>query len=1172
MAALDRVRDALGAALASRGLSRADGVPLYSYPLDDASATTLASSVVAVLCSWSRLTKFEFEIAAAGFCLVGSRRVSENYSGGPWHWGLVTSDLPFPDRENQALLRDLVGSGMRWWNRDGSIVRLSGMGRFLMTLVVEGGLPLGVLRRESHSITRFLDALLQARERAPTLRLRAEAEHLKRILPPSLRGDAVLDLAVQLIDEVAHLRGELADAKANDVEVERRVAAQLQRGGFALQSGREEAARLVRHLVGKPSRERLERPTVAAHCETRLIIASEAEGRLAACVQRRVRLATAVTAQGLAAVLDVAPAEIEKLGGRFRLVAYAGGNGIQVGRAAWDEAGYRLDFLEHDGLLDPTRAIRIGAESAAMETPPADLAGGERLPPEVPWAFADEGGDYRFVGAGDASTHAKTVLVALPPESRADAAHATQFELAGTLRQRDPLQVRSLYRLAGALTVEAHGETFVLETSAPGENEGVVRFVGKRVYPAGFDGGVCWLGLPGLEELTDSGSFRPVPRERIQWRPFGGRWQYSGGECVGEVSVRVSDANGRVIFASRCVVLPPNTSFRWTDEGAGRGRLVIGGLGAVQASAAGESQGTVVEVSAGPGGVLDLTAVGDGNQRKLRLELVWATGRARIAVTNPVPVRGFRRGERVLRPWAIVTPEDLPLITAEMCCKAPASLYVTGESQPLVSLREAEARFWRLPLRNIQEYVEAMLAAQDRGARPEVRLTLEAAGTVPAAAGLVVRPYARTLCVEPDRPRRATTEETVAVAALEATDVWINEDQAAIAGAAGVATATEVEPGDPTAVRFKLIGPPIARVEIECRPLVEPDGAPVLAETIADEVASDAGVDSGAEDHPNARANSDRSAVWRFAFDGRQPGPWLATACVGDHPVAPTRLVVVPGDPDPNERVTLLEAIVNAPDAETRIGLWQVEAVEMARDPRHELWPVVEAMTGRCGQLPPGTFDALRAVASRPAAAAALVVRCPYRELALEHFESMPMLWALVPATAWHDAFQRWGNFYFQLLVGAGMDAVGAAERTREELLVAAKAIGQPEGLRATCAWALSQVDAKLRPASPWNTRLPARAASMLLQQGWQQAARNEPNRLRALPPRIEHAELRLALGGERSWLCHAPLLAAAVSAGRQQEAVDVAMLKLARAHDPRWFDRAFEWASAWLLGDAERP
>ena len=149
----------------------------------------------------------------------------------------------------------------------------------------------------------------------------------------------------------------------------------------------------------------------------------------------------------------------------------------------------------------------------------------------------------------------------------------------------------------------------------------------------------------------------------------------------------------------------------------------------------------------------------------------------------------------------------------------------------------------------------------------------------------------------------------------------------------------------------------------------------------------------------------------------------------------------------------------------------------------------------------------------------------------------------------------------------------GWADSSGIELLTAAAAIGQPVGLRATGAWALSQVEAKLRPASPWDTRLPARAAAMLLQQGWQQAARNEPNRLRAsLPPRIEHAELRLALGGERSWLCHAPLLAAAVSAGRQHDAVDVAMLKLARAHDPQWFDRAFEWASAWLLADVERP
>ena len=1148
---------------AGGGVSRTEGVPLRRYRLADEELDRLRDALGPALSRWDMLNTHGRSEAAAAFCLFAAHHLRDAYDGGPWSWSLVTDSLdldeaivaPQVPQAGQTWLREVVRRGLAYWGRAGNLIRLEtsrNVTRYLTTLAVEGGLPVKAAELAGNRFGHYLMRLVEARLRRPTLDLRGEAEDLAHLLPASWRRPSLYNSAAELVEDLL-AAGRDAAGQADQGDAETLVRRAAAAGRLSIRADHAPSLRLAASLLDairadRPGDDARGTPPGTIRCVTYL----DAAGR----VRREVAVPRRITRAALSDALRVSG---DKIPDRFRFVVQSHRHARPVARAAFDEPGkpdeadrpqpdqdvFLLDAYEAASVT-PLRTARLSADAGTWASDPADIAGGEPLPAEMPWVFAGEA-DVRdrrpLVGAGAVATTRRRVLVALPDGAEVDASGATLFESAGGLSAGDVR--RPLHLLEGCLVVTLDGEDHELQTSAQRESDGTFRFGGRPIFPAGPDGGVCWGGLPWVVEQGDNGPPKLVPNERVRWRLKGDRgpWRRRGqddDQARGEVVYRVVDDVGRVRFASRCVVVPPLTRFiAEPDVRPGHGRLLVKNLAAAETHLAEEVPGTRCDVNAEANGDVRLDVSGDGERQVLRVVVAWpGGGTARLAVRSPVPVCGFRLGERLLPPVRnegddeatnVIGIDDLDLIYAETSAGERPYLAFGFDSRPIRALRSppgggAAGGRWVLPLREAQDLCRAALGAEDDGVKRSVRLYLYVDAHQPRRAELEVRSLAAKLHVR-DEPADA------------------GEDQKPARVAAS----------------FLFRHPRVGDVRLECRPLTEPAAEAVEADSMP------AGVDG--------------EARWRLPLEELEPaGPWLATAWLDGRLAAPARHFHVDGELPAGRLGELLHA------GGDRVKLWAAEVAAMADDPAHELWGPVREMAAAARRVPPESFDALRAVAADPRAAAMLVACSAEPRDVLGTFERMPMLWALVPVDAWKSAFAGHAAQLRSALLGA-FEADAAERLVREAMAKVVTAIGEVMGLRGVCAAAINALDSAVRPTPGWPTKLPPPAAARL-------AILGEWGRRRVcIPPAAmprERATLGALTDGERwgalvdprhaagDWAFIAPLLAASLAVGRCRfedvEGVEPRDLKLARAADAEWFDAAFEFATGGLLHGTEAP
>ena len=949
----------LDAFLSRRELDAPDGKPLFTYRVTDEELDQL--------CGYVRGHRPGTTYDAAAFCLYAAEWWRRNGKGFRWEGLLESLEVPAQYVE----LYDSIERGLRYWRRE---VRCTQHGRgvqgrrrdFVGTLSREGGLPMQLLLREGNSVRRFFRALLN--ERYATGDMSVErAQSLGHILPEAWRHQDIFELAADMVATIWTYRDAVRDADEPIATLDH-VQPQWRRE-FPVRIDSEVAEALVCGLVVDAHEiAGARRPPLMV--ETRLA----KRGELWA-LERLMEPPRKIRRDWLAALLGLAP-DVQ-IPNRLRLIVEDEGAPRLIAVAnQWDlTKPFGIEMRVSSPVrIHGTGEVELRVEAGDRPLGRVLLRGGEELA-EQPWIFVPQEGSnpkttYELAGQGSARLRARILLLALPSGARVVSENGAPCREVGSIRTGDaPRLLVSLE--AGVVVIEAGGERYEVEASAPKEELWAYRLKGPAL--AGTTGRGVWHGTPELVMQSASGLLRPIASQRLKWRPSGSRgpWRPMSPQCCGEVELRYAP-EGITHFRKAARVVPPDVLIELTAREAGNeGGLRISG-----------AQNARAELIAGDGFVArrcDVTGIHEWTVQTigappaaLDVRMLWGEDRS-LKIRVPYPVVGIRfvdRHGRVLPEQATVAVENLPgtYVEAILPRHAPeprieASVHKSG------GRFQRGAEFWRslrqvrsgrsnlvqryaLDLSELDEDVRLRLSCSTE---MNAQVTLRVRSRLGGEAAIHVRRFPVALWADPN----ADTLEVLA---------------------------DKSEP---------FLGQLLDRLVVSAFPVTEPAGERALLPPISE-------------------------TQWSLASLPKDEGAWLlvghreGSSCARPVIYAPPQAELGPPPEEPPPAPTL-EAAVRLPWRTTRERTLRELLKRMVRDPTHPEWPHLVPYIETLGELPATTFDVVDAMAENPASCVygllAGQAKLEFRDL-WSAFEELPFMWELVGVQQWIDGVRTWWKTY----------------------------------------------------------------------------------------------------------------------------------------------------------------
>lgn len=553
--------DWLAAMLERRGLHQPDGRPLYRYRLSVAEFDALAQLLKNRACGDTTLLAKQ-----RGFCacwlLYAAEWWKRCYAGGAWAWGPILRDAGITQEVPQTLRSDWVNAAVTHWRLEDQIERGK---RYIGRVVSNGGLPLRLLDEAASGVTKLLNMVQQemACSRLPMsdAQIMAALTEGARLLPESYRQRHVLELLADVLQTVKRLNTE-ASSSAGEDPVQR--LDRVHPGwieDFPLQLDPEHARALLGGLVRRAQASREQR---LFQILRQLRFDSWGQpARLEVVLETAARVETERLLELLGAGEDelVLPAAID-------MVLTAHGTPLHAGKLIRRDGVFRVQAAVTSlpvswlGLDITLELSRFGQPIGEIELP-----GGDAPDEQQPWVFEDAAPVARLLGCGDIRLRDTSCLVLVPQG-------ATSFHLLedpetlGMLLEREVLRTRS-----GDLTI----------TRKPMLYQIICGDVSARDA-----GAVVWCGLP-----VDNGQSQPLRvftggEEAFEVMPTGERrklpaselfWQFERGVHIPCGVPRMSGMgwllwkrSGQIKSRARAVCLPADAIIRiephangWSD-------------------------------------------------------------------------------------------------------------------------------------------------------------------------------------------------------------------------------------------------------------------------------------------------------------------------------------------------------------------------------------------------------------------------------------------------------------------------------------------------------------------------------------------------------------------------------------------------------------------------------
>lgn len=968
--------------LSERSLAEPDGRPLHAYRCTDAELAALTNRLTEAGIAGASAERH----LAALFCLFTAEWWRRRYDGSAWGWEPVFSYLG-TDYDWQTASA-LTTRGLAFWKR---VLRRSAHGReFLLTLVLEGGLPLGLLAAGKGRLTDHLRRVLGELDRlGPDAELgRRLSEQHAHVLPASFRRPEVHALIGDLLAAVLCRRdGIPASVPAADAVAWLDANAPRWRDQLPLPVDDDAARGLLAGLI---------RETVALRGRAPGLNALV--GRILVNDGAAWRPMLAFTMGGI--LSRGGPVPLEALPGsatRARLRAAGDLEGLVPGPLALlqaegaDRKEWRVEPLSAARRmvawpLEAPAALSIRVDGATVHRF-APRGGEPAVQPPLVFDAADDDVEptrLRLVGGGSMRTCKERLYVACRGGADLVPADGATVRALGPVAGTDLTlhEITGTVRWAGG---GGDGLSIVFRTRSEDEERSRLTVEGR---PPAWDvaAPLTVLGRPLLLEMSGgpAASGRPVPVGDLRWRPArGGPWRplpHDGSWPLGLldiVLVRGEEALDRL----RLAVLPDTARVRTEPEGASSGRLLLEGFGDAELRVERTELGSGVEHMVNPkdgGTAIRLLASGKPPSR-VPVVASWQ-GQGDVCCLLHFPVRGGgfidARG-RWMPPRARLHLDQLHGVRALADPGGDAEIFGWLRAPDLPD----ERRLW--------------IRHRFQGACSLATLRASLLNLLAASQELdaVVQLFVRCAGVEsaPVHVSRVDLELTI-----QGERVGIGKD--------GLATLDEADRAD---------------IELVCRPFADP-GTPE-------------------ESLPVGPPGEDGSPSWLFRKDGRTPGSWLIYGRVsGRHRFRPRTMRVA----EPTAfTVGGIEQPVTADSlaAISRIADHKERQEELCRllnaltaDPMHHAWPEVDRwLQAIQGRLPFATLNVLQRLSERPEALLVFLARAPAPVVGsiLAMQDELPFLWAALPIRSWLRAFATVERGLTKLLTTGGQ-----AEETAHSL------------------------------------------------------------------------------------------------------------------------------------------
>lgn len=727
------------------------GRPLYTYRISAEELQALRAEVATDIRLRRRLQGHR----AARFCLFAAKELCRTYAGGAWKWEPVEDALGW--RPSPKEREDAVRSGMSYWQRP--IHQVGNSQRLLMTLFMEGGLPLAALAdgRELH-LRQFFRALIAQVERYQTS-ARQFVQDLIQLLPLTFRtNEAVQNLSAELADAVVELRKKVPRVHAVDPVAYLDASEPGWADNLPLQVDPATVRDFLGGLLATPQETTTTRFRDPVEVETWLY---DEPLRL----ERRARVREEVSVRDMAQFLNLSEDDVRQRS-RFSLsmVTVTGErHNIAVVRLSEDETLFRTEALPVNPVRDPRAAhgqLHIVANAGNTDIAYVDVPGGEPLLKEVPWIFEGGAKNKARLLAQGSIRHRREEVMALFPNGGGPT-HALPKTLVWSNKV---YQGRQIATVRGDVSWTAFGEDWSISTRGE-ETERRYMLVGTTSR-CGFTGSDFWDGAPSIYVVAPDGRRTIVPDSQIEARIHGTREWHPFRTLSGEVDIRVRE-DGETVFRTTIVTLPAGTRVQLDTP---RSSIVVRCPGLIAARLNDERiharDGQCV-VPYRSGTVIETTAT-------LAIDL---GSKGRCVLSVPAPIRAVQFVGRDGPVRAPIVFDRLGQIRAHAVAPTNEEFHVEGRIKgenswrPIARLHPGGAAggVWELGLGAIQEAIEDFFAAS-RGLDTEVEIKITSPTTSRSPA-LTVRRYE-------EKPEWCRVEDDVI-------EVWLTTEAAERVGEIG---------------------------------------------------------------------------------------------------------------------------------------------------------------------------------------------------------------------------------------------------------------------------------------------------------------------------------------------------------------------------------------------------
>lgn len=492
----------------------------------------------------------------ACFVLYASECWRRNYTEGHWSWDFIVGSLSSSNSVNLESVTHrskVIESGVKYWKR--SVYKnANGHNGYLSTIILECGLPEGILTRSSHWLTQVIvDAYEELRaisisELEPQEVVRHIAEQ-KDQFPDSLKKEEIYELVAQITLEAINLKHsyqlENKQSPTSFLDAEDpnwRVA-------FPIEIS-EVAAKFLDQLLTEVAK--LPEPRKYSISLERELVQTNLKWIVKATLRFPDNFYDYedlhLTEQELVHPVSNVDIELGSAGETKKIhTAFKTQKNGKEGFFIKSIANFQLG----ENACLHSWALRLSnyEHDVSIKLP---LPGGEALDDDLPWVFEEKGGRKLFKGTGSVSSKSDTIYVV------AEKAWVKNgnYQSVGSFNEK-----KEIYQVTSDCSITVDDQVFLYETSTESDTGYFYTLQGKKIDYVSSQGEIVYAGMPTIYRVdSDNLSKAPVTKGIHVRRSGENRWHQDGRDKVGVLFIRVLGEKSEVLFSKKINVLSANFS------------------------------------------------------------------------------------------------------------------------------------------------------------------------------------------------------------------------------------------------------------------------------------------------------------------------------------------------------------------------------------------------------------------------------------------------------------------------------------------------------------------------------------------------------------------------------------------------------------------------------------